>query len=53
LIRIASACGLQNLSISYTNRGRIVFTPLHYPRTVSRQWPRAMSDNICLIGTKE
>jgi len=53
LIRIASACGLQNLSISYTNGGRIVFTPLHYPRMVSRQWPRAMSDNICLIGTKE
>ena len=52
LIRIASACGLQNLSISYTNSGRIVFTPLHYPRAVSRRWPRAMSDNICLAGTK-
>jgi 2-polyprenyl-3-methyl-5-hydroxy-6-metoxy-1,4-benzoquinol methylase len=52
LIRIASACGLQNLSISYSNSGRIVFTPLHYPRTVSRRWPRAMSDNICLTGTK-
>ena len=52
LVRIASACGLQSLSISYTNSGRIVFTPLHYPRTVSRRWPRAMSDNICLIGAK-
>jgi 2-polyprenyl-3-methyl-5-hydroxy-6-metoxy-1,4-benzoquinol methylase len=52
LIRIASACGLQSLSISYTNSGRIGFTPLHYPRMVSRRWPRAMSDNICLIGTK-
>jgi 2-polyprenyl-3-methyl-5-hydroxy-6-metoxy-1,4-benzoquinol methylase len=52
LIRIASACGLQSLSISYTNSGRIGFTSLHYPRMVSRRWPRAMSDNICLIGTK-
>jgi 2-polyprenyl-3-methyl-5-hydroxy-6-metoxy-1,4-benzoquinol methylase len=52
LIRIASACGLENLSISYSNKGRIVFTALHYPRTISRLWPRAMSDNICLTGTK-
>lgn len=52
LIRIATACGLQKLSISYSNSGRIVFTSAHYPRAISARWPRMMSDNICLCGVK-
>ena len=53
LIRIGSACGLLDLSISYSNSGRIVLTRRHYPRAASRRWPRALSDAICLRGTKE
>jgi len=53
LIRIASACGLQDLSISYSNFGRIAFTPFHYPHVVSKRWQRKLSDNICLCGIKE
>jgi 2-polyprenyl-3-methyl-5-hydroxy-6-metoxy-1,4-benzoquinol methylase len=52
LIRIATACGLQDPSISYSNSGRIVFTSVHYPRAISGRWPRMMSDNICLCGIK-
>ena len=53
LIRIASACGLRDLSISYSNFGRIAFTPFHYPHVVSKRWQRKLSDNICLCGIKE
>jgi 2-polyprenyl-3-methyl-5-hydroxy-6-metoxy-1,4-benzoquinol methylase len=53
LIRIASACGLRDLSISYSNSGRIVFTPFHYPHAISERWQREFSDNICLCGIKE
>ena len=53
LIRIGDACGLRELAISYSNSGRIPFTPLHYPRAASKRWPRALSDNICLFGIKE
>jgi 2-polyprenyl-3-methyl-5-hydroxy-6-metoxy-1,4-benzoquinol methylase len=53
LVRIASECGLQNLSISYSNSGRIVFTPFHYPHALSKRWQRELSDNICLCGIKE
>jgi hypothetical protein len=53
LIRIGSACGLRDLSISYSNSGRVLFTPLHYPRAASRRWRRALSDNICMSGIKE
>lgn len=53
LVRIASACGLRDLSISYSNSGRIVFTPFHYPHAISKLWQRELSDNICLCGIKE
>jgi 2-polyprenyl-3-methyl-5-hydroxy-6-metoxy-1,4-benzoquinol methylase len=53
LIRIASASGLRDLAISYSKSGRIIFTPFHYPRAVSKLWQREFSDNICLSGVKE
>jgi 2-polyprenyl-3-methyl-5-hydroxy-6-metoxy-1,4-benzoquinol methylase len=53
LIRIASACGLRDLWISYSKSGRIVFTPFHYPHVISRRWQRQLSDNICLCGIKK
>jgi 2-polyprenyl-3-methyl-5-hydroxy-6-metoxy-1,4-benzoquinol methylase len=53
LIRIASACGLRDVSISYSNSGRIVLTPFHYPHAISKRWQRELSDNICLRGIKE
>ena len=52
LIRIAGACGLRDLSISYSNSGRIVFTSLRYPHALSKRWQRELSDNICLRGIK-
>jgi len=53
LIRIATACGLRDLSISFSNSGRIVFTPFRYPHAISKRWQRELSDNICLRGIKE
>lgn len=49
LIRIATECGLTNVRVTYTNRGRIPFT--------GRQWPpfckgRAFSDNVVLVANK-
>ncbi len=53
LLRIASACGLRDLAISYSTSGRVVLTPFHYPRILSKRWQRELSDNICLRGIKE
>lgn len=52
LIRIATEAGLRGLSLSYSGSGRIVFTPSHFPKRLTATFPRALSDNICLIGTK-
>ncbi len=52
LSRIAAECGLTNAAIAYSERGRIAFTPRHYPRWLSRLWPRAFSDNVLAIGCK-
>jgi hypothetical protein len=33
-------------------QGRIPATGLHYPNAVSRLFPRALSENVLLIGRK-
>lgn len=52
LERIAAEVNLGDLQIEYSLRGRIILTPWHYPRALARLFPRALSDNVALIGRK-
>jgi 2-polyprenyl-3-methyl-5-hydroxy-6-metoxy-1,4-benzoquinol methylase len=50
LRRIAAECGLQEVEVRFTGLGRLPLSGAHYPRGLARQFPRALSDNIVLIG---
>jgi 2-polyprenyl-3-methyl-5-hydroxy-6-metoxy-1,4-benzoquinol methylase len=50
LAHIARELNLRDIAFEYTLRGRIPLTPLHYPATISRLFPRKCSDNILLIA---
>jgi 2-polyprenyl-3-methyl-5-hydroxy-6-metoxy-1,4-benzoquinol methylase len=50
LRRIAEECGLADIEIDYSGDGRMVFSARHYPRFVSRLFPRACSDNVMLVA---
>jgi len=52
LKRIAAECGLTDCAVVYSGEGRIVLTPWHYPKSIARIFPRALSDNVLLIGRK-
>jgi len=52
LLRMASEAGLVDMSLRYSREGRIPKTPWHYPAALSRMAPRALSDNLMLIGRK-
>jgi SAM-dependent methyltransferase len=52
LRRIADECGLQDVAVAYSQQGRMPGTPWHYPRMLSRCWPRALSDNVLVVGRK-
>jgi 2-polyprenyl-3-methyl-5-hydroxy-6-metoxy-1,4-benzoquinol methylase len=52
LRRIASECGLIDIQIEYTLAGRIPGTARHYPRLLSRVFPRRLSENVLVIGQK-
>ena len=52
LKRIAGAAGLSSLQIRFSTQGRIVLTPWHYPRLLSWLFPRALSDNVLIVGRK-
>ena len=52
LRRIAAECGLEEVEVVYSSRGRIPLTPWHYPRGLSALLPRRLSDNIVLIGRR-
>ena len=52
LTRIATECGLTDISIGYSYEGRIVLTPWHYSRFIARSFPRRCSDNLLVIGRK-
>jgi len=52
LLRIARECGLVQIKIVYSNQGRLILTPWHYPRWLARAFPRALSDNVLLVGQK-
>jgi 2-polyprenyl-3-methyl-5-hydroxy-6-metoxy-1,4-benzoquinol methylase len=50
LLRAAGDCGLESLALAYTLSGRVPLTPWHVPRGLARLWPRALSDNLALVG---
>jgi 2-polyprenyl-3-methyl-5-hydroxy-6-metoxy-1,4-benzoquinol methylase len=52
LRRMAAECRLTEVAIAYTMQGRIPGTPWHYPAVLSRWLPRALSDNVLLVGKK-
>ena len=52
LRRIAREVGLTEIAIAHSLAGRIVLTPWHYPKFLARMFPRALSDNVLLIGRK-
>jgi len=52
LRRIAAECGLEDVDVLYTRSGRVPGTAWHWPRWVSRLFPRALSDTVLVIGRK-
>jgi 2-polyprenyl-3-methyl-5-hydroxy-6-metoxy-1,4-benzoquinol methylase len=52
LRRIAAESGLAKIEIDYSQSGRIPLTARHYPRLLSRWFPRALSENVLVIGQK-
>jgi 2-polyprenyl-3-methyl-5-hydroxy-6-metoxy-1,4-benzoquinol methylase len=53
LRRIAGECGLRDVEIRYTCRGRVPLTGAHYPAPLAKLFPRALSDNVLLIGRRD
>jgi 2-polyprenyl-3-methyl-5-hydroxy-6-metoxy-1,4-benzoquinol methylase len=52
LRRIASECGLQEIEVRFTCRGRVPLGAAHYPDALARLFPRALSDNVVIIGRR-
>jgi 2-polyprenyl-3-methyl-5-hydroxy-6-metoxy-1,4-benzoquinol methylase len=52
LKRIAKESKLRDVRVAYSHKGRIALTSRHYPRFLARLFPRALSDNLLLIGRK-
>lgn len=50
LRRIAAECGIQDVEVRFTGLGRLPLSAAHYPRGLARRFPRALSDNVILIG---
>lgn len=52
LRRIAAECGLEDVQIAYSRRGRLPLTRWHYPAPIAALLPRRLSDNLALIGRR-
>ena len=52
LERVAAAAGLDDVEVAYSHRGRLPFSALHYPPALARVFPRALSDNLMVIGRR-
>lgn len=50
LRRIAAAAGLEEIGLAYSRYGRLPFSAAHYPEPLARRFPRALSDNMMVIG---
>jgi len=53
LRRIAAECKLADVDVAYSLKGRMVLTPWHYPQFLSRLFPKALSNNVLLIGRRQ
>jgi 2-polyprenyl-3-methyl-5-hydroxy-6-metoxy-1,4-benzoquinol methylase len=52
LRRAAAQAGLTNVEIEYSESGRMPLTARHFPRSLSRLFPRRFSENVLVIGQK-
>jgi len=52
LERAANAAGLEHVTIAYSCLGRLPLVAAHYPTAVARLFPRALSDNLMIIGRR-
>jgi 2-polyprenyl-3-methyl-5-hydroxy-6-metoxy-1,4-benzoquinol methylase len=52
LRRAALECGLEAVEVVYSERGRILFTPWHFPSALSRRFARLLSDNLLIVGRR-
>lgn len=52
LRRIAAECGLTDVGVYFSGKGRVFFTSRFYPDALSKTFPRWFSDNLLLIGRK-
>jgi 2-polyprenyl-3-methyl-5-hydroxy-6-metoxy-1,4-benzoquinol methylase len=52
LLRIATDNGFEHAELAFTCSGRIPLTGAHYPRALSRLFPRWLSDNVLLIAQR-
>jgi 2-polyprenyl-3-methyl-5-hydroxy-6-metoxy-1,4-benzoquinol methylase len=52
LRRAAAECALQSVDVIYSHAGRMPLTPWHYAAALARRFPRALSDNLLIIGRK-
>jgi len=50
LRRIAAECGLDEVRIEFSRRGRLPLTPWHYPPAIAALAPRWFSDNVAMMG---
>lgn len=50
LRRMAQECGMREVDVRFTHRGRVPLSAAHYPAALARWFPRALSDNVVLIG---
>jgi hypothetical protein len=51
LVRIAGECGLADVTVHYSGRGRVPGTPWHWPAWWGFRG-RAFSDNVLVAGRK-
>jgi 2-polyprenyl-3-methyl-5-hydroxy-6-metoxy-1,4-benzoquinol methylase len=52
LQRMARAAGLEEIDFAHSHHGRLPLAGWHYPAFLARQFPRALSDNVLLIGRR-
>ena len=52
LQRMARAAGLEDIDVTYSLRGRLPLAAAHYPAALVRLFPRALSDNLMVIGRR-
>lgn len=52
LLRMGGECGLVEMTIEYSERGRLPLLSFHYPNAVSRLCRSALSDNVLLVARK-